>query len=162
MSNSGRGRRSPGYWIGAWFPVLAGIGVIVLESTPWFGSDHTSGPLRRVFEIVFGAVSDARWAFIHHYIRKTGHFLGYGLIGLVWLRAWRMSLPRAGFLVNALLALASAGLLATWDEWHQSLVPNRSSSAYDVLLDCCGAAALLLLVYGFLRLFRPERLARGA
>ncbi len=159
MSSSARGLR---FWLSAWLPVLFGIGVIVVESTVWFGADHTSGPLRVLFEALFGRVSDARWEIIHHTIRKSGHFIGYGLIGLAWLRAWWMTMPRSHFLPDALLALLGTGLLATWDEWHQSFLPNRTSSPWDVLLDCCGAIALELLVYLFVRSFRPGRLARAA
>jgi len=42
-----------------------------------------------------------------------------------------------------LLALLSTGLLASWDEWHQSFLPNRTSSPWDVLLDCTGTAVML-------------------
>jgi VanZ family protein len=155
-----RGRKGAGFWISAWLPVAIGIGVIVLESTPWFGADHTSRPLRTIFQAIFGQVSDARWNVIHHYIRKTGHFTGYGLIGLAWLRAWWMTLPRSRFFSDALLALIGTGLLATWDEWHQSFLPNRTSSPWDVLLDCSGAISLCLVAYVFVRLFRPARLVR--
>ena len=140
MSSSRRGLK---FWISAWLPVVAGIAVIVIESTEYFGADRTSGPFRWLFQTIFGPVSDAHWQVIHHLIRKTGHFLGYGLIGLAWLRAWRMTLPWLRFLTQAALALLGTGMLATWDEWHQSFLPNRTSSPWDVLLDCCGAFVLL-------------------
>ena len=159
MSNNARG---PWFYLNAWLPVILGIIVIAFESTEWFGSDHTSRPLRLIFEALFGRVSDAVWEIVHHYIRKSGHFIGYGLIGLAWLRAWWMTLPRLHFLPDAFLALLGTACLATWDEWHQSFLPNRGSSAWDVLLDCCGAITLLLLAYVLLRSFRPQRLARGA
>jgi VanZ family protein len=159
MSSS---RRGSGYWLSAWLPVLFGIGVIVLESTIWFGSDHTSHPLRLVFEALFGRMTDAHWNIIHHYIRKSGHFIGYGLIGLAWLRAWWMTLPRSRFLTGATLALLGTALVASCDEWHQTYLPNRTGTPWDVLLDCCGAFTLELLVYLFLRSFRPSRLARAA
>jgi VanZ family protein len=140
MSSSPRGLK---FWISAWLPVAVGIAVIVTESTPYFGSDRTSGPFRWLFQAIFGPVSDASWQVIHHLIRKSGHFLGYGLIGLAWLRAWRMTLTSARFLTHAALALLGTATLATWDEWHQSFLPNRTSSPWDVLLDCCGAFVLL-------------------
>lgn len=136
-------RRGLKFWISAWLPVAIGIAIIVMESTQYFGSDRTSGPFRWIFQAIFGPVSDAHWQVIHHLIRKTGHFLGYGLIGLAWLRAWRMTLPSLRFLTQAALALLGTGMLATWDEWHQSFLPNRTSSPWDVLLDCCGAFVLL-------------------
>ena len=51
--------------------------------------------------------------------------------------------------------------MASLDELHQTYLPNRTGSLWDVLLDCCGAIALQLLVYAWLRLFRPKKLIRA-
>ena len=153
MSNNNN-RRDAKFWINAWSPVFLGIAVIVLESTRYFGADHTSGPLRWIFQTLFGPVSDARWEAIHHYIRKSGHFLGYGAIGLAWLRAWRMTLRDSIFIADAVLALLGTSLLATWDEWHQSFLPNRTSSPLDVLLDCAGASVMLCAAFLATRVLR--------
>jgi len=148
MSSSSRGVK---YWINAWLPVAVGIAVIATESTQYFGSDRTTGPFRWLFQALFGTVSDAHWEIIHHLIRKTGHFLGYGVIGLAWLRAWRMTFLSSRFLAQAALAMLGTALLASWDEWHQSFLPNRTASPWDVLLDCCGALCLLSIVGGWKR-----------
>jgi hypothetical protein len=66
------------YWVSAWLPVAVGMAVILMESTEALGAEHTSGPLRWLFEAIFGHVANARWALIHHVLRKSGHFLGYG------------------------------------------------------------------------------------
>ncbi len=150
------------YWVSAWLPVAIGVGVIALESTELFGASHTSGPLRWLWEAIFGAVGNARWEVIHHLIRKSGHFFGYGAIGLVWLRAWWMTLPHSRFLYDAFLALLGTVMVASCDEWHQTFLPNRTGSPWDVLLDCSGAIALQLAVYIFMRLMRPKRLERAA
>ncbi|MGD0902744.1 MAG: VanZ family protein [Terracidiphilus sp.] len=155
-------RSDPRYWISAWLPVAVGIGVIMIESTEWMGSNYTAGPLRWLYESIFGPVADARWELLHHFIRKSGHFLGYGAMGLLWLRAWWMSLPRSRFLHDALLALLGTALVASADEWHQTFMPNRTGSPWDVLLDCCGAITLEVLVYVFMRMFRPKKLERAA
>lgn len=149
------------FWVRAWLPVALSIGVIMLESTEWFGANHTTGPLRWLVESLFGRVPDDRWEIIHHLIRKSGHFLGYGLIGLAWLRAWWLTLPRSRFLPDALLALLGTALIASCDEWHQAYLPNRTSSVWDVLLDCSGAIVLQMLVYLFVRTFQPKKLARA-
>src|SRR5579863_10368366 len=104
-------QRGAHHWISAWLPVAIGVGVIACESTVYFGADHTTGPLRHIWESVFGHLSDARWEVTHHLIRKTGHFVGYGLLGLAWLRAWWMTRPRAPFPQNALLALVGTALV---------------------------------------------------
>lgn len=158
MSNS---RRGLSFWLSAWMPVVVGIAIIFMESTAYFGADRTSGPFRWIFESIFGPVSNARWLILHHLIRKTGHFFGYGGIGLAWLRAWWMTLPKSHFLHDAALALLGTALIASTDEFHQTFLPNRTGMASDVLLDCCGAITLQLMVYVFMRSFRPKRLARA-
>jgi VanZ family protein len=132
----------------------------MVESTKAFGADHTSHPLRVLWEAIFGPTSNARWEIIHIVIRKSAHFLGYGFIGVAWLRAWWMTLPHSHFLEDAFLALIGTSLVASLDELHQSYLPNRTGSPWDVLLDCCGAITLQLAVYIWLRLFRPRRLIR--
>jgi VanZ family protein len=149
------------FWVSAWLPVAIGIGVIALESTTWFGANHTSHPLRWLWEHLFGPVSVARWDLIHHSIRKCGHFIGYGLIGVAWLRAWWMTLPQSHFLEDTFLSLLGTALIASLDELHQSYLPNRTGSPWDVLIDCSGALTLQLAVYICLRIARPKRLARA-
>jgi VanZ family protein len=150
------------FWLSAWLPVALSIGIIALESTEFMGADRTTGPLRWLFQAIFGHVSDVRWAIFHHLIRKSAHFFGYGLIGLAWLRAWWMTLPRFCFVEDALLALLGTALVASADEWHQTFLPNRTGTPWDVLLDCCGAVTLLLTVYIWLKIFRPRKLTREA
>ncbi len=157
MSNNERGWM---YWLSAWSPVAIGVGIILVESTELLGSDHTSGPLKWLFESFFGPVANARWDEIHHYLRKSGHFLGYGAIGLAWLRAWWMTLPHSRFLHDAFLALLGTALIASCDELHQSFLPNRTGTPWDALLDCSGAITLQLIVYLFMRIAKPKRLAR--
>ncbi len=140
--------------------MAVGIGIIAMESTEYFGSEQTSHPLRWLFQALFGPVSNASWEIIHHYICKSGHFFGYGALGTTWLRAWWMSLPGSRFLVDSLLALAGTALVASCDEWHQTYLPNRTGSPWDVLLDCCGALVMLLIVYVFMSLSRPKLLVR--
>jgi VanZ family protein len=154
-------RRSAWFWIHAWWPVAAGICVIMLESTAYLGSDHTSGPLRWVWEHIFGPVTNARWEVLHHYVRKSGHFVGYGMLGLLWLRSWWISMPRASFGLKAVLTVLGTGLVASADEFHQFFLPNRTGIPSDVLLDCSGAVALLLLFY-LLRGLRRRRAVSAA
>lgn len=154
------GRQRLKFWISAWLPVAIAIAIIALESNKAFGADHTSRPLRMIWETIFGPVANGQWQIIHIAIRKTGHFFGYGLVGITWLRAWWMTLPHSHFLEDAFLALMGTALVASCDELHQTYLPNRTGTPWDVLLDCCGAVTLQLLVYMWLRIFRPRKLAR--
>ena len=151
-------QRAAGYWVSAWWPVAFGIAVIAMESTPYFGADRTSGPLRSLFQMLFGAVSDDRWSIVHHLVRKTGHFAGYGLLGLAWLRAFWMTMAKSGFLLDTALALLGTALIASADEFHQTFLPNRTGTPWDVLLDCCGALVLQSSVLLAIRVFKPQLL----
>ncbi|HEX4285367.1 MAG TPA: VanZ family protein [Terracidiphilus sp.] len=152
MNRSLEQKRTFLYWVRAWFPVGLAVLMIALESTELLGSNHTSGPLRWLWEHLFGPVTERAWDLIHHFIRKTGHFTGYGLVALTWLRAFWMTLPRLSFLQNACLALLGAALTASADEFHQTLLPNRTGVASDVLIDCCGAICMQLALFVLLKL----------
>lgn len=139
-----------------WLPVAACALVFAVESTKYFGADHTSEPLRRVAVALFGSAVNAHWALLHHLIRKTGHFTGYGLFSLVCFRAfWKQFAGISIRLQRQLqahgLTIAVTFLVASADEFHQSFLPNRTGQFSDVLLDTCGAAVLGLLLFLVMR-----------
>lgn len=160
MNTSSQEPRTILYWVRAWLPVAIGILVIATESTESFGADRTSSPLRWLWEHLFGAISNGHWNLIHHYIRKAGHFTGYGLVALAWMRALWMSFPRLTFLQDALLALLGTALIASGDEFHQTFLPNRTGLARDVVLDCFGGIMMQLVFFLFLRLTSRSWLER--
>jgi VanZ family protein len=155
-------RRGVRFWIWTWLPVALGIIMIMIESTEMFGGNHTSAPLRIIYQAIFGPVDNAHWEHIHIAIRKTGHFFGYGFIGLAWLRAWWFTLPHSRFRTDMFLAMLGTAAIASCDEWHQSFLPNRTSSVRDVLIDCTGALTLQLIVYTYMRIANPKKLRRTA
>jgi VanZ family protein len=75
-------------------------------------------------------------------LKKGGHALGYGLLGLAYFSA----LPRRlSFRYRWFLALLMAVLFALSDEFHQSFVLGRTSSLGDILIDGFGAALALMI-----------------
>ncbi len=147
-------------WLSAWLPVILGTILIATSSSNLFSAQDTSGPFRWVYQTLFGPVSDLQWGHIHTHIRKMAHFFGYGTFGLLWLRAWWISLPRSRFLQDAALAVLGCGIVASADEFHQSFLAHRTGSPWDVLLDCSGAITLQIIVYIAMRVFRPKKLKR--
>jgi VanZ family protein len=135
-----------------WIPAMIGILVILIESTATMSAANTSRWLLPVWEKLFGPVTPERWEVIHHLIRKTGHFVGYGLVSLGFFEGWRYTFaakPRKRsllFVMSAATALFSTLALASWDEWHQSLIPGRTSTPVDVGIDFSGAFAAHLLL----------------
>jgi VanZ family protein len=73
-------------------------------------------------------------------VKKGGHMLGYALLALAFLH-WRRPLWEAGAAPLKTLALAwvLAVVYAATDEFHQSFVPGRGPSPFDVLIDAIGA-----------------------
>ena len=134
-----------------WIPALIGVCVIMLESTPTFGANHTSGPLRVFWQALFGPVSDVRWETIHHVIRKTGHFAGYGTLSLLFYRAWYRTAEiihrRTYRIENVIYSLACTLAVAGADEYHQHFLPNRTGTPQDVVLDLVGACTLQLIFW---------------
>ena len=59
-----------------------------------------------------------------------------------------------------MLALLGTAIIASGDEFHQTFLPNRTGTPWDVLLDCCGALVMQWFVFAFMRLFRPNLLLR--
>jgi VanZ family protein len=43
-------------------------------------------------------------------------------------------------------------LIASCDELHQTFLPNRSGSIWDVLIDCSGALVMQLLLAGWMQM----------
>jgi VanZ family protein len=139
--------------VGVWLPVVIACCVIAMESTKTMSSEHTSRFLRPFLEHLFGHMDDLRWSEIHHVIRKSGHFIGYGLVCLTYLRAWlstlasRMTWSVAGWRWRSvLLAIACTSVVAGCDEWHQTFLPGRTGQFSDVVLDTCGATMMCVLV----------------
>lgn len=122
--------------------------VIMRESTPHFRSEYTSILLRPLFTWLFGPISDDLWFGVHFYIRKAGHFTGYGLTALAFMRGWRWQWHYFYFRQQlkrraAWMALCCTAVVASADELHQTYLASRTGEMQDVFLDSCGAAVML-------------------
>ena len=142
------------WWFSVWAPVAVALAVICAESTETFSAKNTSGWLRPILQHWFGFINDSSWESFHHYLRKTGHFLGYGTVGFTFLRAWLHTLDRRGpmaplawRLESSILAIFSTAIVASCDEFHQTFLPDRTGTPVDVLLDTVGACVFCLLVW---------------
>lgn len=97
----------------------------------------------------------------HHYLRKTGHVTGYGILCLLSFRAWFHTLSER--MTNrwrnvraycAAFAIGLTLLTAALDEWHQSFDPRRTASIRDVGLDVGGGFLALVLAILVFRMWR--------
>jgi VanZ family protein len=76
---------------------------------------------------------------------KSGHGIGYGMLGAVLLRALAGGRLRGVTWGRAAAAVLLATLYGVSDEFHQSFVPGRSPDRFDVLADSIGAASVVLV-----------------
>lgn len=81
---------------------------------------------------------------------KLIHAAVYAVLGLLVCRALARCLPGWRRVVVALVAVAATSAYGLSDEWHQSLVPGRDASGFDLLADAIGAA-LAAAIWAFWR-----------
>ena len=137
----------------AWWPALVWIGLIAFEFTDFFSAQHTGNMLYTLLTRLFGEVNLYDFLVFHHYLRKTGHVVGYGMLSLLLLRGWRATFGQAQALLwrTALLSWLGTAFVASMDEWHQSLIPSRTGTWRDAVLDSIAGLVFLLVAYFALR-----------
>ena len=136
----------------AWIAAILWLIVIAIESTTYLSSHNTSRFLYPLLHFLFG-VNHARFEHLHFYLRKGGHVFGYGMLSILLFRAWRETLPAMDgakwTLRWAALAVFGTAVVASLDEWHQSYIPSRTGTPWDVLLDTCAGIAAQILVVAY-------------
>ncbi len=128
----------------AWLWAVTWIALVQVFASGSFAASETArfiGPLLRWL------LPDADAELIataHFAIRKTAHFIGYAILALLALHAFRLSFDRPlAWLAAASFALALA--VAAVDESRQAASADRTGALSDVALDLTGAASALAL-----------------
>ena len=84
-------------------------------------------------------------------IKKTGHMIGYGMLALSYF--YFLNYDKKKYWLAWLMALA----FSATDEFHQSFVPFRRGSVYDVLIfDNLGALLALWIHFVYWRKHEKE------
>jgi VanZ family protein len=115
------------------------MGVIFTESTDMASSKNTGGLLYNVISFVAPHVDQGFVDVLNEVLRKTGHFLGYGILSvLVFLalkntnrdrlrnlvrRPWGICLRDLWRLEWSFIGVMAAIGMATYDEIHQTFIP---------------------------------------
>jgi len=92
---------------------------------------------------------------------KVLHAGGYGLLGILFYRAYRSRWPNASGWATANASLLSAAVYGLTDELHQSFVPSRTADPWDWLADTSGALLGIAAYAVFLRLWSRRSARRG-
>ena len=135
-----------------WFAAGLWLVVIAIESTTYLSSDYTGRFLYPIFHFLFG-MDWRRFVIWHHYIRKTGHFVGYFILSVLLFRAWKITLrlPAMWALRWSVIAFLMSAMVASMDEWHQTFLPSRTGLFSDVVLDSSAALTAQIVIFLFLR-----------
>ena len=136
-----------------WIAAILWLALIVTESTNFASAENTSRFLYPMLHFLFG-LGPEHFAMWHALIRKSGHFVGYFMLSLLFFRAWRATLPFLGMswaIQWARIAFFMTAFVACLDEWHQTYLPKRTGNLHDVLLDSTAALLAQLALFVFLR-----------
>lgn len=133
-----------------WLPVAAWMTAIFFASTDAFSAGHTSRIILPLLRWLSGGrLSPDALDYLHFLIRKGAHLSEYALLAIL---VWRAVNRSGHFRDTAMtrqeicLALLICVLYAASDEFHQSFVPSRTSSAHDVAIDTVGAMIGLAII----------------
>lgn len=94
---------------------------------------------------------------IEFLIRKAAHVTVFFVLGMLFVKA--VSRARLNVWLTLLFAWTLANTVAVFDEFHQSLTPERTPLIQDVILDSIGAC-LGVLLFGSYYLFIRKRKTR--
>lgn len=150
----------------AWIGAFLGFLFVASTSNNYMGGTHSQAVLTKVWEGLLGNwhVNDIGPANL--YLRKVGHFIGHGLLSLVFCRAWYSTVRQKASLKRVwrrpaagTLAVLTTFTIACLDEWHQSYVPGRVGSVRDVMIDASGALVANLIFLAIM-MRRTPRLVR--
>jgi VanZ family protein len=92
----------------------------------------------------FVDLEPAQFKMLNFYVRKTGHVLAYGLLYVLWFRAFRAQVYYGPWRA-CLWSLGFCLFYASMDEGRQWFYASRGASIYDVIIDMSGASLAALV-----------------
>ena len=125
-------------------PPLLWMAAMFFFSTDSFSATNTGSRLEWFLSFLPFTLTANQLEWIHFLIRKGAHFTEYGLLALLWLRAFRSGNSQRWQWRWALWSFVVIAIWALLDEWHQSFTAQRTGSLYDSLLDMSGGLTALL------------------
>lgn len=124
-------------------PLFLWICVILIASSTTGAMSNTSRIIRPLLIWLFPNTPEEIITIYHGYIRKSAHFIEYGILAFWALRAFAGSsvqfLRKHRYLVSFIIVI----FIASIDEYNQSFNSLRTSSINDVWLDCSGGLTVI-------------------
>lgn len=142
-----------------WLPVLIWAALIYSVSADGKSVNHSSRIIEPLVRWLFPNVSnDTLWATIL-FVRKCAHVTEFAILTCLLWRGLRATVWRQVEGWSSRCAWTAWGVavaFAASDEFHQSFVPGRQASPWDVMIDATGAALGLLLIWAIQRRRRAK------
>lgn len=127
-----------------WIPPLAWM-IFISPLNSLLTTRETSAVFLPLLSWVLPHLTPETKATLHVIFRKMGHFLGYALLASLLFRAFRGGAKTLRFSPVVAAGLISLGYAAL-DEYLQTLIPARTGSFYDWIIDSCGIASALSIL----------------
>jgi VanZ family protein len=131
--------------LATWGPAIAWTTAVLLFSSATFNADNTGGLVAPLLAWLLPWIAPSTIDLVHGLVRKTAHLSEYALLAALWFRALARS-GVAGAPAATWLALLIGVAVAVTDELHQSTLPERTGSAWDVAIDATGALLAVVAV----------------
>lgn len=90
---------------------------------------------------IISVESQGYYKFLEFLFRKGVHFFGYGLLAVIFCIFYR----KLKWRFPTVIAFFTVTVIASLDEYRQSMIPGRTGLIEDVVIDASGALTLLIL-----------------
>ncbi|MEK7782212.1 MAG: VanZ family protein [Verrucomicrobiota bacterium] len=133
-----------------WLPVVVWAVVIYSASGDKKSVHHSSRIIEPIVRWLVPNISDEAVRTTVLVVRKCAHLTEYAIFAVIlwWALRGTFASEQTGWTRRLVLsAWSGAVLFAISDEWHQSYVPGRQGSPWDVLIDAVGAASGLFFLW---------------
>ena len=142
-----------------WLPVLIWMALIFSVSGDTQSMQHSSRIIAPILRALFPGISEHTVNLVVLFARKCAHLTEYAVLAfLFWRARWkpRRKDPRPWSWREAGYAVLFVALYAASDEFHQSFVPTREASAWDVLIDTIGATVGIIALWALWKFRRRK------
>lgn len=101
---------------------------------------------------IISVESQGYYKFLEFLFRKGVHFFGYGLLAVIFFIFYN----KLKWKFPTVLAFFTVTVIASLDEYRQSMIPGRSGLIEDVVIDASGALTLLMLTKIGMAIFKKS------
>lgn len=147
--------RHPGFRLFAALSYPVAWSILILLLAGELGAAQNTLVLSHWLLSWFLVPSPEMLSIFNHILRKSSHLIIYGVLFLLWQRAFQRELGWS-WRRATLAALGLCLALAIMDETWQSWTGGRQARGGDVLLDLAGAGLAALLTWKFWRPSTPK------